>query len=128
MPKPIALKALLETEGVLGAVRWRASTISATATPPALVEFVGGISEDRAQRLMAHAEAAGMSVFGISQLSYQRASTDKTVVYPVDSYYVHGQYTSVIATINGVATLLDNKASIDIQALIGKMILVDNRQ
>ena len=127
MPNPITLNALLETEGVLGAVRWRASSISSTATPPALVEFVGNISEDRAQRLMAHAEAAGMSVFGISQLSYQRASTDRTVVYPVDSYYVHGQYTSVIATINGVATLLDNKCSLDIQALIGRMILVDNQ-
>lgn len=126
MPNPITLKALLETEGVLGAVRWRASSISSTATPPALVEFVGDISEDRAERLMAHAEAAGMSVFGISQLSYQRASTDKTVVYPVDSYYVHGQYTSVIATINRVATLLDNKANTDIQALISRMILVDS--
>ncbi len=127
MPSPIALKALLETDGVLGAVRWQASSISSTATPPALAEFVGDITEDRAQRLMAHAEAAGMSVFGISQLSYQRARADKTVVYPVDSYYVHGQYTSVIATINGVATLLDNKFGMDIQALISKMILVDNQ-
>lgn len=126
MPTPIALEALLETEGVLGAVRWKSSSISRTATPPELVEFTGQISEDRAERLMAHGEAAGMSVFGISQLSYQRARSDKTVVYPVDSYYVHGQYTSVIATINRVATLLDNKVDIDIQALISKMILVDN--
>lgn len=126
MPSPIALEALLETEGVLGAVRWKASSVSRSATPPALVEYVGQISEDRAERLMAHGEAAGMSVFGISQLSYQRARSDKTVVYPVDSYYVHGQYTSVIATINRVGTLLDNKVDIDIQALISKMILVDN--
>ena len=126
MPTPITLTALLETDGLLGAVRWHQSVVSKTATPPLLIEFVGEISEDRAQRLMAHAEAAGMAVFGISQLSYQRASADKTVVYPVDSYYVHGQYTSVIATINGVAVLLDNKARTDIQALISRMILVDN--
>ena len=128
MPEPITLNALLETDGVLGAVRWRASALSSTATPPLLIEYVGSISENRAQRLMAHSEAAGMSVFGISQLSYQRDSSDKTVVYPVDSYYVHGQYTSVIATINAVATLLDNKAKIDIQALINRMILVDNTE
>ncbi len=126
MPQPIVLKSLLETDGVLGAVRWRASVVSTSATPPALVEFVGTISKDRAERLMAHAEAAGMSIFGISQLSYQRAQNDKTVVYPVDSYYVHGQYTSVVVTINRVAILLDNKASVDIQALIGKVILVAN--
>ncbi len=126
MPKPIKLNALLDTSGVLGAVRWQPSVVSSTATPPLLVEYVGDISEDRAQRLMAHSEAAGMAVFGISQLSYQRASQDKTVVYPVDSYYVHGQYTSVIATINGVAVLLDNKAKIDVQAIISSMIMVDN--
>jgi roadblock/LC7 domain-containing protein len=126
MPQPIALTALLETEGVLGAVRWRQSILSSAPTPPHLVEYVGEISEDRAQRLIAHSEAAGMAVFGISQLSYQRARNDKTVVYPVDSYYVHGQYTSVIATINAVAALLDNKATIDIQGLISQMILVDN--
>ena len=126
MPQPIALTALLGTEGVLGAVRWQQSAVTGTPTPPNLVEYIGEISEDRAQRLMAHSEAAGLAVFGISQLSYQRASNDKTVVYPVDSYYVHGQYTSVIATINAVAALLDNKTTIDIQALIRQMILVDN--
>lgn len=127
MPQPISLKSLLETDGVLGAVRWRASVVSTSATPPELVEFVGTISNDRAERLMAHADAAGMSIFGISQLSYQRAQNDKTVVYPVDSYYVHGQYTSVVSSINRVAILLDNKASVDIQGLIGKMILVANK-
>lgn len=127
MPQPIALNSLLETNGVLGAVRWRASVVSISATPPELVEFVGTISRDRAERLMAHAEAAGMSIFGISQLSYQRAREDKTVVYPVDSYYIHGQYTSVAVTINRVAVLLDNKANVDIQALIKSMILVANK-
>ncbi len=127
MPQPIALNSLLETNGVLGAVRWRASVVSTSATPPELVEFVGTISRDRAERLMAHAEAAGMSIFGISQLSYQRAREDKTVVYPVDSYYIHGQYTSVAVTINRVAVLLDNKANVDIQALIKSMILVANK-
>ena len=127
MPQPIAMKSLLDTGGVLGAVRWRASVVSTSATPPELVEFVGTISRDRAERLMAHAEAAGMSIFGISQLSYQRAREDKTVVYPVDSYYIHGQYTSVAVTINRVAVLLDNKANVDIQALIKSMILVANK-
>jgi roadblock/LC7 domain-containing protein len=126
MPKPIPLTALLETEGVIGAARWQQAVITRSPSPPQLIEYVGDISEDRAERLIAHAEAAGLAVFGISQLSYQRASSDKTVVYPVDSYYVHGQYTSVIATINAVAILLDNKAKIDVQALINRMILVDN--
>lgn len=127
MPKPIALKSLLTTDGVMGAVRWQESnTSSGAVTPPRLTEFVGEISEDRAQRLMAHAEAAGLAIHGITQLSYQRARTDKTVVYPLDAYYAHGQYTSVIATINRVATLLDNKTKIDIQTLIGRMILVAN--
>ncbi|MBQ0797748.1 MAG: hypothetical protein KBT63_00590 [Porticoccaceae bacterium] len=127
MPQPIKFKELLETKGVLGAVRWRESVLGHGATtPPVLVEFIGDISEDRAERLMAHAEAAGLAVFGISQLSYQRARTDKTVVYPLDAYYAHGQYTSVIATINRVATLLDTKISVDVQNLIRKMILVDN--
>ena len=127
MPNPITLNSLLETDGVMGAVRWRKSnTTCGAVTPPLLVEFVGEISEDRAQRLMAHAEAAGLAIFGISQLSYQRARTDKTVVYPLDAYYAHGQYTSAVATINRVATLLDNKIKVDVQALIDRMILVAN--
>jgi len=127
MAIPVPFESLLEVEGVLGAVRWRESVPGKGAvTPPFMSEYIGKITEDRASRLMAHAEAAGLSIFGISQLSYHRAPEDKSVVYPLDAYYAHSINSSVVATINRVAVLLDNNDKTDIQALIGKMILVDN--
>ncbi|HIG78790.1 MAG TPA: hypothetical protein EYQ47_02055, partial [Cycloclasticus sp.] len=95
-------------------------------TPPFLTEYIGNITEDRAERLMAHSEAAGLGIMGISQLSYHRASEDKTVVYPLDSYYLHSMRGSVVCTINRVSVLLDNRIKTDIQDLIAQMILVDN--
>jgi|TARA_R110002074_G_scaffold373069_2_gene548801 hypothetical protein len=128
MSTPVPFNSLLNTDGVLGAVRWRESVAGkGAATPPFLVEYIGGITEDRAERLMAHAEAAGLGIMGISQLSYQRARHDQTVVYPLDAYYLHSMRGSVVCTINRVAVLLDNSAKTDIQDLISKMILVDNR-
>jgi len=128
MSTPVPFNSLLNTDGVLGAVRWRESVPGkGSATPPFLVEHIGEISEDRAERLMAHAEAAGMAVLGISQLSYQRTRHDQTVVYPLDAYYVHSMRGSVVCTINRVAVLLDNSVKTDIQDLISKMIMVDNR-
>ena len=44
----------------------------------------------------------------------------------IDAFYAHGQYTSVIATLNRVAVLLDNTQKVDIQEMVGKMIRVDN--
>ncbi len=127
MAEPVSFNSLLETDGVLGAVRWRESVPGKGAiTPPLMLEFIGSITEDRASRLMAHAEAAGLGIFGISQLSYHRAPEDKSVVYPLDAYYVHSMSSSVVATINRVAVLLDNKVNVDIQKLIHKMIMVDN--
>ncbi|WP_235955317.1 MULTISPECIES: hypothetical protein [Sphingobium] len=97
-----------------------------TVSPPQLVEFGGNLTRDRAERMMAHAEAGGLAIYGIGQLSYHRAPVDKTVVYPIDAFYAHGQYTSVIATMNRVAVLLDNTQKVDVQELAGKMIRVDN--
>lgn len=128
MSTPIPFNSLLDIEGVVGAVRWRESVLGkGAATPPIVTEYIGDISEDRADRLMAHSEAAGLSVYGISQLSYHRASQDPTVVYPLDGYYVHSMRGSVVCTINRVSVLLDNKINTNIQDLISKMILVDNR-
>jgi|TARA_R110002095_G_scaffold81752_2_gene71121 hypothetical protein len=128
MSTPILFNSLLDLDGVVGAVRWRESVPGkGAATPPFLIEHIGGISEDRAERLMAHAEAAGLGIMGISQLSYQRASHDPTVVYPLDAYYAHSMRGSVVCTINRVAVLLDNTVKADIQHIISKMILVDNR-
>ena len=128
MSTPIAFDSLLDNDGVVGAVRWRESVPGkGAATPPILIEHIGDISDDRAERLMAHAEAAGLGVMGISQLSYQRASHDPTVVYPLDAYYVHSMRGSVVCTINRVAVLLDNRVKSDVQGLISQMILVDNR-
>ncbi|MBQ0724463.1 MAG: hypothetical protein KBT50_00705 [Cycloclasticus sp.] len=127
MSTPIPFNSLLDIDGVMGAVRWRESVPGkGAATPPFLIEHIGDISEDRADRLMAHAEAAGLGVMGISQLSYQRASHDPTVVYPLDAYYLHSMRGSVVCTINRVAVLLDNKIKTDIQSLISQMILIDN--
>ena len=128
MSTPIAFDSLLDNDGVVGAVRWRESVPGkGAATPPILIEHIGDISDDRAERLMAHAEAAGLGVMGISQLSHQRASHDPTVVYPLDAYYVHSMRGSVVCTINRVAVLLDNRVKSDVQGLISQMILVDNR-
>lgn len=117
---------LLIVPGVIGAARWKPTHLGRSIAPPELVEFGGTITRDRAERMMAHAEAGGLAIFGIGQLSYQRAPVDKTVVYPIDAYYAHGQYTSVVATINRVAVLLDNAEKVDVQDLVLKMILVDN--
>lgn len=117
---------LLAISGVVGAARWKPTHLGSSVAPPELVEFGGKLTRDRAERLMAHAEAGGLAIYGIGQLSYQRAPVDKTVVYPIDAYYAHGQYTSVIATLNRVAVLLDNTQKIDVQELVGMMIRVGN--
>jgi len=110
MATPVPFASLLEIEGVKAAVRWREAVPGKGAvSPPQMLEFIGDISSDRANRLMAHADAAGMAVFGISQLSYQRAPDDKTVVYPLDAYYVHSMNGSVLASINRVGLLLNLK-------------------
>ena len=117
---------LIGIPGVIGAACWKPSHIGGGVAPPQLVEFGGDLTRDRAERMMAHAEAGGLAIYGIGQLSYHRAPVDKTVVYPIDAFYAHGQYTSVIATMNRVAVLLDNAKKADIQELVGKMVLVDN--
>lgn len=117
---------LLAIPGVIGAVRWKPTHLGPAVAPPELVEFGGNLARDRAERLMAHAEAGGLAIYGIGQLSYHRAPADKTVVYPIDAYYVHGQYTSAVATLNRVAVLLDNSGKFDVQELVGKMVLVEN--
>jgi hypothetical protein len=128
MATPIPFAELLEMDGVQGAVRWREAVPGKGAVSrPQMLEYIGDVSKDRAQRLMAHAEAAGLAVFGISQLSYQRAPEDKSVVYPLDAYYVHSMNGSVVASINRIGVLLDNAISTDIQGLIKKMNLVDNQ-
>ena len=127
MATPVPFKDLLDIDGVVGAVRWRESVMGkGAATPPLIVEFIGNITQDRAERMMAHSEAGGLAIYGISQLSYQRASHDPTVVYPLDGYYAHSMRGSVACTINRVAVLLDNKIEVHIQPLLSKMILVDN--
>jgi hypothetical protein len=127
MATPVPFESLLKIDGVEGAVRWREAVPGKGAvSPPFMLEFIGNITKDRASRLMAHAEAAGLAVFGISQLSYHRAPEDKSVVYPLDAYYVHSMNGSVVASINRVGVLLDNAVKIDIQDLIQKMNLVDN--
>ena len=127
MATPVQFESLLDIDGVKDAVRWREAVPGKGAvSPPQMVEFIGDLTKDRASRLMAHAEAAGLAMFGISQLSYHRAPEDKTVVYPLDAYYVHSMNSSVVASINRVGVLLDNAASTDIQDLIKKMNLVDN--
>jgi hypothetical protein len=127
MATPVPFESLLELDGVKGVVRWREAVPGKGAvSPPQMLEFIGDITKDRANRLMAHAEAAGLAIFGISQLSYHRAPEDKSVVYPLDAYYVHSMNGSVVASINRVGVLLDNAVSTDIQGLIKKMNLVDN--
>lgn len=126
MAEEFAFGDLIAIPGIVGVVRWQPTHLGKSIAPPKLIEHLGDITRDRAERIMAHAEAAGLAIFGIGQLSYQRAPTDKTVVYPVDAYYAHGQHTSVVATMNRVAVLLDNSENVDIQVLCRKMILVDN--
>jgi len=117
---------LLIIPGVIGAARWKPTHVGPSVAPPELVEFGGNLTRDRAERMMGHAEAGGLAIYGIGQLSYQRAPVDKTVVYPIDAYYAHGQYTSVIATLNRVAILLDNTEKVDVQDIVNKMTRVDN--
>jgi len=117
---------LVTIPGVIGVARWKPTHPGTSVAPPELVEFGGNLTRDRAERMMAHAEAGGLAIYGIGQLSYQRAPVDKTVVYPIDAFYAHGQYTSVVATLNRVAVLLDNTEKADVQDLVGKMIRVDN--
>lgn len=70
MATPVTFGSLLEIDGVTSAVRWREAVPGKGAvSPPLLLEFIGDMTKDRASRLMAHAEAAGLAVFGISQLS-----------------------------------------------------------
>jgi hypothetical protein len=126
MAERFSFSDLMSIPGVIGAARWKPTHPGTSVAPPEMVEFGGNLTRDRAERMMAHAEAGGLAIYGIGQLSYQRAPVDKTVVYPIDAFYAHGQYTSVIATLNRVAVLLDNSEKSDVQDLVGKMIRVDN--
>lgn len=127
MATPVPFESLLEIDGVKAAVRWREAVPGRGAvSPPRMLESIGDVTKDRASSMMSNCEAAGLAIFGISQLSYHRAPEDKTVVYPLDAYYVHSMNSSIIASINRVAVLMDNKVSTDIQGLIQKMNLVDN--
>ena len=125
MAKSVSLGSLLSQTGVIGAVRWTPTSATASvASPPRLLEHVGELTPERAERMMANCEAAGMAVFGIAQLNFTRAPHDRTNVYPVDTVFVRGQYTSILTTINRVAVLLRNEDGYDVSAVADQMILV----
>ena len=50
---------LLVISRVIGAARWKPTHLGRTVAPPQLVESGGDLTRDRAERLMAHAEAGG---------------------------------------------------------------------
>ena len=127
MAEEITLETLARQPGVIGAARWKTSEYATNmAAQPVLTEAAGSIDHGRAARLMNNAEVAGMSMMGISMLNNTSNPDDSRNVYPVDSYYVNGQHTSMIATFNRVAVLLDNSVDYEVREIIGLMNQVGN--
>ena len=127
MAEEITLEELARQPGVIGAARWKTSEYATNmAAQPVLTEAAGNIDHERAARLMNNAEVAGMSMMGIAILNNTSNPDDTRNVYPVDSYYVNGQHTSMIATFNRVAVLLDNGTDYEVREIIGMMNQVGN--
>ena len=127
MAEEISLEELARQPGVVGAARWKTSEYATNmAAQPVLTEAAGSIDHERAARLMNNAEVAGMSMMGISMLNNSSNPGDNRNVYPVDSYYVNGQHSSMIATFNRVAVLLDNSVDYEVREIIGLMNRVGN--
>ena len=127
MAEEITLEELARQPGVIGAARWKTSEYATNmAAQPVLTEAAGSIDHERAARLMNNAEVAGMSMMGISMLNNSSNPGDNRNVYPVDSYYVNGQHSSMIATFNRVAVLLDNSVDYEVREIIGLMNRVGN--
>ena len=80
----------------------------------------------RAERLVNNAEVAGMSVMGVGMLNKTNNPGDKRNVFPIDSYYINGQDTSMIATFNRVAVLLDNSVDYEVREIIAMMNQIGN--
>ncbi|MBV1960916.1 MAG: hypothetical protein KUG52_02925 [Immundisolibacteraceae bacterium] len=127
MAEEITLEELARQPGVIGAARWKTSEYATNmAAQPVLTQAAGSIDHERAARLMNNAEVAGMSMMGISMLNNSSNPDDSRNVYPVDSYYVNGQHSSMIATFNRVAVLLDNSVDYEVREIIGLMNRVGN--
>ena len=127
MAEEITLEELARQPGVIGAARWKTSEYATNmAAQPVLTEAAGSIDHERAARLMNNAEVAGMSMMGISMLNNTSNPGDNRNVYPVDSYYVNGQHSSMIASFNRVAVLLDNSVDYEVREIIGLMNRVGN--
>lgn len=127
MADEITLEELARQPGVIGAARWKTSEYATNmAAQPVLTQAAGSIDHERAARLMNNAEVAGMSMMGISMLNNSSNPDDSRNVYPVDSYYVNGQHSSMIATFNRVAVLLDNSVDYEVREIIGLMNRVGN--
>ena len=127
MADEITLEELARQPGVIGAARWKTSEYATNmAAQPVLTQAAGSIDHERAARLMNNAEVAGMSMMGISMLNNSSNPDDSRNVYPVDSYYVNGQHSSMIATFNRVAVLLDNSVDYEVREIISLMNRVGN--
>lgn len=127
MAEEITLQELARRSGIIGAARWKASQYNTNmAAAPVLVESAGSIDRTRAERLMNNSEVAGMSIMGIGMLNKTSNPDDKRNVFPIDSYYINGQTTSMIATFNRVAVLLDNSVDYDVREIIDLMNQIGN--
>lgn len=127
MATEISLQELAREPGVIGAARWKASQYSTNmAAEPVLVASAGSIDTERAERLMNNSEVAGMSVMGIGMLNKTSNPDDSRNVFPIDAYYINGQDTSMIATFNRVAVLLDNSVDYEVREIIALMNQVGN--
>ncbi|MEL0082345.1 MAG: hypothetical protein VW985_04805 [Gammaproteobacteria bacterium] len=127
MAEQLTLQELARQPGVIGAARWKASQYSTNmAAGPVLVESAGSIDQERASRLMNNSEVAGMSVMGVGMLNKSSNPDDTRNVFPIDSYYVNGKGTSMIATFNRVAVLLDNSVDYEVREIIEMMNRVGN--
>jgi len=127
MAEELSLQELARQPGIIGAARWKASEyITNMAAGPVLVESAGSIDKTRAERLMNNSEVAGMSVMGIGLLNKTSNPDDSRNVFPIDSYYINGQMTSMIATFNRVAVLLDNSVDYEVREIIDLMNRIGN--
>jgi hypothetical protein len=127
VPNPIILAELLEKPGVIAAIRWHESNLGKNLTsPPQLAEHVGRLDLKQAETLMIFLEDSLSHNIHLSFLHDLLPEDRSLKRLPFDAMAMRSQKYTLMATLNRVGVVLQNREGADLKAIADAMILVDN--
>lgn len=127
MPEPIALKDLMEKNGVIAAIRWHESSVGKNLTsPPQLAEHAGRIEFKQAETLMIFLEDALSHNIHLSFLHDLLPEDRSLKRLPFDAMAMRSLKYTLMATLNRVGVILQNREGANLKEIADAMILVDN--